>query len=111
MSPRAWEACVRDILDAIEEIFSFLDRMDFETFRQDIKTIRAVELNLIIIGEAANALPDEIQETHPEVPWHFMRAMRNRLVHVYFEVDPKLVWDTVKNDLPPLISVLETLIR
>ena len=111
MSPRAWEACVRDIWDAIGEIYSLMDRMDFETFRQEIKTIRAVELNLIIIGEAANAIPDEIQETHPEVPWHFMRAMRNRLVHVYFEVDPKLVWDTVKNDLPPLISVLETLIH
>jgi uncharacterized protein with HEPN domain len=45
MSPRAWEACVQDILDAIGGIFSFVDMMDFETFRQDVKTIRAVELN------------------------------------------------------------------
>jgi uncharacterized protein with HEPN domain len=110
MSPRIWEAYIQDILDAIKEIFSFMDEMDFDTFRQDVKTIRAVELNLIIIGEAANAIPNEIQETNPEVPWHFMRAMRNRLVHVYFGIDPTLVWDTVKNDLPLLQSSLETLV-
>jgi uncharacterized protein with HEPN domain len=39
-----------------------------------------------------------------------MRAMRNRLVHVYFEADPRLVWDTVENDLPPLIPALEKLL-
>jgi uncharacterized protein with HEPN domain len=110
MSPRIWEAYIQDILDAIKEIFSFMDEMDFDTFRQDVKTIRAVELNLIIIGEAANSIPNEIQETHPEVPWHFMRAMRNRLVHVYFGIDPILVWDTVKNDLPLLQTSLETLV-
>ena len=38
-----------------------------------------------------------------------MRAMRNRLVHVYFEIDARLVWDTIKNDLPPLFSALEKL--
>jgi uncharacterized protein with HEPN domain len=111
MSPRTWEAYIQDILDAIEEIFSFMDKMDYETFRHDVKTIRAVELNFIIIGEASNALPDEIQATHTEVPWHFMRAMRNRLVHVYFEVDPKLVWDTVKNDLPQITSSLKSLLN
>jgi uncharacterized protein with HEPN domain len=87
-----------------------MEKIDFDTFRQDVKTIGPVDINLIIIGEAANTIPDQIQRTHPEVPWHFMRAMRNRLVHVYFEVDPKLIWDTVINDLPPLISPLESLI-
>ncbi|MBN2146661.1 MAG: DUF86 domain-containing protein [Anaerolineales bacterium] len=110
MSPRDWKARIRDILDAISEILLFVGSVDFDTFRHDMKTIRAVELNFIIIGEAANAIPEEIQELHPDVPWYFMRAMRNRLVHVYFEVDPKLVWDTVKNDLPALKSSLEALI-
>jgi len=39
-----------------------------------------------------------------------MRAMRNRIVHVYFNVDEKLMWDTIQNDLPPLISELEKLL-
>jgi uncharacterized protein with HEPN domain len=82
---------------------------NFERFRQDVKTIRVVELHFIIIGEAVNGIPDEVQDDHPEVPWHLMRSMRNRLVHAYFEVDPRLVWDTVQNDLPSLISSLEVL--
>jgi uncharacterized protein with HEPN domain len=39
-----------------------------------------------------------------------MRAMRNRIVHVYFNVDKKLMWDTIQNDLPPLVSELEKLL-
>lgn len=38
-----------------------------------------------------------------------MRAMRNRLVHVYFSVDEKLLWDTIQNDLPLLVAPLRSL--
>ena len=39
-----------------------------------------------------------------------MQAMRNRLVHVYFAVDPRLLWDTVQNDIPFLIPALEAIL-
>ncbi len=110
MSPRGWQARVQDIIDASREIILFMGSLDFDSFRNDAKTIRAVELNMIIIGEAASGIPDDVQDANPDVPWHFMRAMRNRLVHVYFEVDPKLLWETVKNDIPPLIASLESLL-
>ncbi|GAB4427728.1 MAG: DUF86 domain-containing protein [Anaerolineales bacterium] len=110
MSPRDWRDRVRDILDAIAEIQKFTDGMDFETFKRDDKTIRAVEMNFIIIGEAAGQVPQNVEEKYPAIPWHLMRAMRNRIVHVYFEVDEKLMWDTIKNDLPPLIPELKKLL-
>lgn len=109
MSPRDWRERVDDIIKATEEIIFFAGDMDFETFETDIKSLRAIELNFIIIGEAVSDLPDAIVDLHPEIPWRLMRAMRNRLVHVYFEVDPKLVWDTIKNDLPGLIKSLRQL--
>ena len=111
MSRRDWQARVKDIVDAAREILMFTGDLDYEKFRQDTKTIRAIELDFIIIGEAATGIPDEVLEEHPEIPWQLMRAMRNRLVHVYFEVDPKLMWDTIKNDIPPLISSLEALLN
>ena len=110
MSPRGWQDRVRDILDAIAEIQDFTRGMDFDTFKDDDKSIRAVEMNFIIIGEAATQIPDEIEEKYPDIPWALMRAMRNRIVHVYFNVDEKLMWDTVQNDLPPLVTELEKLI-
>jgi uncharacterized protein with HEPN domain len=110
VSPRDWRDRIRDILDAIAEIQKFTQGMDFEIFKEDDKSIRAVEMNFIIIGEAASQIPEEIEEKYPKIPWSLMRAMRNRIVHVYFKVDEKLMWDTVQNDLPPLIAELEKLL-
>jgi uncharacterized protein with HEPN domain len=62
MSPGGWQDRVRDILEAIAEIQRFTAGMDFETFRNDEKSVRAVEMNFIIIGEAANRIPGEIEE-------------------------------------------------
>jgi hypothetical protein len=109
MSPRDWSERIQDILDAIAEIQAFTLGMNYEIFKADAKTIRAVELDFIVIGEAANQLPDDIEEKYPEIPWSLMRAMRNRLVHVYFAVDPKLLWDTIQNDLPTLVRSLEAI--
>jgi uncharacterized protein with HEPN domain len=110
VSPRGWQNRIRDILDAIAEIQKFTRGMDYETFKEDDKAIRAVEMNFIIIGEAANQIPAEIEEKYITIPWSLMRAMRNRIVHAYFEVDEKLMWDTIQNDLPPLIPELEKLL-
>ena len=84
--------------------------MDFDVFQRDPKTIKAIQLDLIVIGEASSDIPDEIRTAHPEIPWQIMHSMRNRLVHVYFAVDPQIVWVTVQNDLPPLIGPLEDLL-
>jgi len=64
----------------------------------------------MIIGEAANHIPDDVQEAHGDVPWVLMRAMRNRVVHIYFDVDPDILWDTVNNDLPKLVDPLERML-
>ena len=111
MSPRDWCGRVQDILDAIAEIQAFTHGLDFDAFRSDAKTVRAVELNLIVIGEASSQVPDEIEERHPQIPWPMMRAMRNRLVHAYFSVDERLLWDTVQNDLPVLYSALQSILH
>ena len=109
MSPRDWRDRIRDILEAIAEIQKFTHGMDYKTFKDDDKSIRAVEMNFII-GEAANQIPEDIEEKYTAIPWSLMRAMRNRIVHVYFNVDEKLMWDTIQNDLPPLIPELEKLL-
>jgi uncharacterized protein with HEPN domain len=110
MSPRVWQERVRDILQAIQEIRAFTKGMDFEAFQNDDKTIRAVEMNLIIIGEAAGQIPEDIQEKYSQIPWSLMRAMRNRMAHVYFSVDERLLWETVTEELDELVPVLEAIL-
>jgi uncharacterized protein with HEPN domain len=110
MSSREWPDRIRDILDAIAETQYFTKGMNLATFKADTKTVKAVELNFIIIGEAAGAVPDEIKKANPEVPWQVMRSMRNRMVHVYFHIDPDILWKTITDDLPLLIPHLENLL-
>lgn len=110
MAVRRWDDRVRDILSAVAEIGDFTREMTCEQFLRDSKTIKAVELDLIVIGEAASQVPEDVQTQHPEVPWRVMKAMRNRLVHVYFDADPQIVWETIVNDLPTLVVPLQRLL-
>jgi uncharacterized protein with HEPN domain len=66
--------------------------------------IRLIE----VIGEAAGRVSDDTRSQISSVPWPLVIAMRNRLIHGYFDVDVDRVWDTVVNDLPPLIAAVET---
>ncbi len=66
-------------------------------------------MSLVIIGEAAARIMDRypsFAEAHPLIAWQSMRGMRNRLTHVYFEVDLDIVWNTVQNELPNLLQAL-----
>jgi uncharacterized protein with HEPN domain len=106
MSPRSWKERIEDIIEAIAEIQAFTRDMTYDDFRSDVKTLKAVALNFVVIGEAAAHIPDEIVAAHPEIAWRLMRGIRNRLVHDYFGIDPKILWDTVQNDLPQLARSL-----
>jgi uncharacterized protein with HEPN domain len=67
MSPGDWRDRIRDILDAIAEIQRFTHNMDYEAFKKDDKSVRAVEMNFIIIGEAANQISDDLPPLIPEL--------------------------------------------
>lgn len=66
----------------------------------------AVERNLQIIGEAANHLPGEITDAHPEIAWPQIRGFRNILVHRYFGVDIDVIRDVISAHLPQLADAL-----
>lgn len=110
MSPRRWRARVEDILSAIDEINLFVKNMNFGEFQEERKTLRAVTADFIIIGEAAVNMPGDVVSSHPEVPWHVMSGMRNALVHAYFDIDSRIVWDTIQQDLPNLVRPLRSML-
>jgi uncharacterized protein with HEPN domain len=95
---------LRDILDGIDMIVQFVRDMDLEAFREDPKTVAAVERKLLLISEAATRLGQEAERLCPGLPWHNIRGLGNWLRHRYDRVDVETVWNTVINDLPPLRS-------
>jgi len=68
----------------------------------------AVVKELEIIGGAARNLSASFIEEHPEIPWRRIKAMRNVLIHQYFGVNLKVVWDTCRSNLPQLKSFLQS---
>ncbi len=110
MPPRRWPLRVRDILDSITAIQDYTRDMDFSAFAADPRTVDAVVRRFAIIGEAANNIPAEIVAAYPEIPWRDMREMRNVLVHVYFGINKRILWEAIHNDLPPLVPILTRLL-
>ena len=110
MSHRLWKYRINDILDSIKKIQSYVEQMEFEDFRRDEKTIDAVIRNFIVIGEAARHIPDDISAKYPNIPWRVMGDMRNFAVHKYWGVEIRTIWKTIREDLPPLLPVLNQVI-
>jgi uncharacterized protein with HEPN domain len=109
--PRDWRFRIRDILDAVEAVQRYTKGMTYEAFTADRKTVDAVIRNLIVIGEAARRVPDDVALAHPEIPWKDMRDMRNLVIHEYFGVSDKILWDTLQRDLTPLLLLLKPLLK
>lgn len=110
MPYRDWSFRIADILEAIATVQKYTEGMEFDGFVSDRKTVDAVIRNFTIIGEAACHIPEEISQAHPEIPWQDMRSMRHFVVHEYFGVSDKILWDTIQKDLPSLIPLLKQLL-
>lgn len=82
--------------------------------RRDLDQDRKLNLSLVrlleIVGEAANRIPKQERERHPNVPWAEIIGLRNRLIHGYDEVDFDILWEIVTHDLPPLVASLESIV-
>lgn len=87
---------------------AFTHGMDEATFMTDRKTLYAVTRALEIIGEATKRIPVDMQTRYPDVPWHFMARMRDRIIHGYDTLEPAIIWQTVTQDLPPTRAVLQS---
>jgi uncharacterized protein with HEPN domain len=99
-----------DIVEAIDRIVRYTAGMTYEEFAADTKTQDAVIRNLEILGEAVRSLPEAFKDQYPDVPWREIRRMRDRLIHHYFGVSLKIVWETVQTDIPALRKQLRTIL-
>lgn len=98
---------LRHMVDAMREAVSFADGRVREDLNEDRQLTLALVKDLEIIGEAAAQVSEATRQQLDDIPWSRIIAMRNRLVHAYFDINLDIVWQTVRKDLPPLITRIE----
>jgi len=107
MSKHDDQTSLKDMLNHAREAIELLG----DAGREELGGERVMQLALTqlveIVGEAANRVSQAARRKTPEIPWPQIIGMRNRLVHGYDVIDFDLLWDTVVDDLPPLIAALE----
>jgi len=104
------EAYLLDILLAARRALKYIDGLRWEEFDTNELVQDAVMRPLEIMGEAAGRISEDFREAHSDIAWHKIIGIRNRLIHEYFRINRKTVWDTIKNDMPDLIRMIEPLV-
>ena len=97
-SKNPWQR-LRDVVENVDVIASFVAGMNRDDFAADRKTVYAVVRALEIVSEASRRLDDNVKARHPEIDWTAVAAAGNVYRHEYEGVDIDLVWHTVKHDL------------
>jgi len=99
------------MMQAIAAIQNRVSDLSFNDFQANETIAKAVFYDFLIIGEAAINIPLEIQSRYPNIPWRVIADMRNVMAHEYFQVNQKIVWNTIENNLPQLMLQLEALME
>ena len=93
---------VEKILKYISKVLTYTKNTEYDEFINNSILVEACVFNLSQIGELANRIDKEFEESNPSIPWRVMYGLRNKIVHDYEGVNLVLIWDIVKEDLPEL---------
>lgn len=98
---------IQKIKKDLEFIVSHMRDVDLEELNANEVLLDSMLFRMIQISENAKRLPDDYKFAHRYVPWSSLSGMRNRIVHDYGNVDLNIVYETLKNDIPELLELLE----
>lgn len=102
---------LKHILDAINEIHSYLISADRAIFLENSMMRFACIKQMEIIGEASNHLSTELKTRFSDIEWAQIVGMRNVFTHEYFGIDSNLVWEIIKNDIPELKEKIQLILE
>ncbi|MDF1558963.1 MAG: DUF86 domain-containing protein [Bacteroidales bacterium] len=98
------------ILDSITTIENFIREYSRSSFLEDRKTIDATLFQFAVIGEVIVRVNEDILDKY-DFPWYKVRAFRNFILHEYHAIEDRVIWDTIKKDLPLLKQIIEGILR
>jgi len=110
MSKRDANVILKSIISEIMKLEKFTNGIDYEAFVKDDMRYYVVIRCLEIIGEAVRQLPEDFKQKYSNIEWRKIVDLRNILIHEYFGIEPEIIWDIVKNKIPPLKAFIKMLL-
>lgn len=102
---------LKDIIQNMRDAEEFVQGVSYDEFSSDKKTFNAVVRAIEVAGEATKHIPETIRAKYPSVPWKEMAGMRDKVIHFYFGVDREAVWIVVKERIPGIRPIIESILR
>ncbi|MBI5233022.1 MAG: DUF86 domain-containing protein [Deltaproteobacteria bacterium] len=102
---------LEDIQEAINLIGLYTKGLTYRKFLEDRKVQDAVVRNLEVIGEASKNIAATFKAKYPDVPWKKVAGLRDKLIHFYFGIDYKIVWNIAKKELPKLLKQVKAILK
>lgn len=98
------------ILDEAEFLLLSSRGLDEDSFLRDEILKRAFVRSIEVMGEAVKQIPDSVRGKYSEVKWRAIAGMRDRLIHAYYGVNYRMVWDAVANKVPVLAQSIRLIL-
>ena len=102
---------LKQILDCINDIESFVEGYSEETFVNDKKTFNSCIRMFEVVGEATKRLSQEFKNQNPDVEWKKMAGLRDVLIHDYEGINLNAVWAIIQLNIPTLKTQIQTIIQ
>ncbi len=102
---------VQDMLAFAEQAIGYAEQRAPDSLRAEPMRWDALLHKLVLLGEAAVKVPQDLRSLAPSLPWRSIVATRNRVIHAYLGVDAEIVHSIVHDDLPLLVKALQELLQ
>ena len=109
--PRRDKHYLADITEAIGRIISYTKDLTYEEFVNRTMVQDAVLRNLQVIGEATEKVSPSLCNANSDIPWREMAGTRDKIVHEYFGINYRIVWEVAHRDLPQILPQLEVILQ
>jgi uncharacterized protein with HEPN domain len=102
---------VADAGDYARRAARYVDGLDFHVFVADEMRQQAVYFCLLVVGEACNQIVAHKRPLPSDIPWREIKAMRNFIVHTYWDIDDEIVYRVARSDVLVLATQLDSLLK
>jgi uncharacterized protein with HEPN domain len=99
------------ILDEANYLIRHSANISYSRFFENETLKRSFVRSLEVIGEAVKNIPDDFRDEYPDIPWKDMAGLRDILIHRYFGINYKMVWDIVKNQVSDIKTKIQSILN